>query len=82
MTTHYKTKKHRISVKTAAHIIGISERYVRLLCEDGRLSSFKAGKQRGVWIYPDSLVSFLGERSSDGDSHINYLINCGILEPN
>ena len=51
-----------LTVAQISEITGLSDRYIRLLIESGKLPAFRLGEQRGVRIKAEDFKNFIDSR--------------------
>ena len=54
-----------ISTKEAAKLLGVTERYVQMLCKDGKIEGAIKFNDQGVWLVPKDL-KFIRREDKDG----------------
>ena len=50
-----------ISTKEAAKLLGVTERYVQMLCKDGKIEGAMKFNDQGVWLVPKNSLGKLLE---------------------
>jgi hypothetical protein len=45
-----------ISTKEAAKILGVTERYVQMLCKEGKIEGAIKFNDQGVWLVPQKFI--------------------------
>ncbi len=53
-----------ISTKDAAKILGITERYVQMLCKEGKIEGAIKFNGQGVWLVPHLSVKKINKKRS------------------
>lgn len=48
-----------ISTKEAAKILGVTERYVQMLCKEGKIEGAIKFNDQGVWLVPKERIASL-----------------------
>ena len=56
-----------ISTKEAAKMLGVTERYVQMLCKEGKIEGAIKFNDQGVWLVPKEQLSI----KSSGDAFVN-----------
>ena len=54
-----------ISTKEAAKLLGVTERYVQMLCKEGKIEGAVKFNDQGVWLVPKDL-KFIRREDKDG----------------
>ena len=54
-----------ISTKEAAKLLGVTERYVQMLCKDGKIEGAIKFNDQGVWLVPQEAILTLSEKSKE-----------------
>lgn len=45
-----------ISTKEAAKLLGVTERYVQMLCKEGKIKGAIKFNDQGVWLIPKQII--------------------------
>lgn len=53
-----------ISTKEAAKILGVTERYVQMLCKEGKIKGAVKFNDQGVWLVPHLSVKKINEKEN------------------
>ena len=54
-----------ISTKEAAKILGVTERYVQMLCKEGKIEGAIKFNDQGVWLVPKNAILTLSDKSKE-----------------
>ena len=58
-----------ISTKEAAKLLGVTERYVQMLCKEGKIEGAIKFNDQGVWLISKSEILKISDRGSEMQSH-------------
>ena len=53
-----------ISTKEAAKLLGVTERYVQMLCKEGKIDGAVKFNDQGVWLVPKEQLSIKSSRDA------------------
>lgn len=53
-----------ISTKEAAKMLGVTERYVQMLCKEGKIEGAMKFNDQGVWLVPHLSVKKINEKEN------------------
>ena len=56
---------NHISTKEAAKLLGVTERYVLMLCNNGKIEGAMKLNDQGVWLVPQETILTLSEKSKE-----------------
>ena len=54
-----------ISTKAAAKLLGVTERYVQMLCKEGKIEGAIKFNDQGVWLVPQNVILTLSDKSKE-----------------
>ena len=54
-----------ISTKEAAKILSVTERYVQMLCKEGKIEGAIKFNDQGVWLVPKNAILTLSDKSKE-----------------
>lgn len=54
-----------ISTKEAAKILGVTERYVQMLCKEGKIEGAIKFNDQGVWLLPKEGVLYFEKKADE-----------------
>ena len=54
-----------ISTKEAAKLLGVTERYVQILCKEGKIEGAIKFNDQGVWFVPQNAILTLSDKSKE-----------------
>jgi excisionase family DNA binding protein len=54
-----------ISTKEAAKLLGVTERYIQMLCKEGKIEGAVKFNDQGVWLVPQEAILTLSEKSKE-----------------
>lgn len=54
-----------ISTKKAAKILGVTERYVQMLCKEGKIEGTIKFNEQGVWLIPQKAILRMLDKSKE-----------------
>lgn len=56
-----------ISTKEAAKMLGVTERYVQMLCKEGKIKGAVKFNDQGVWLIPKNAIVKTGSEIANID---------------
>ena len=62
-----------ISTKEAAKLLGVTERYVQMLCKEGKIEGAIKFNDQGVWLVPQyTITKILSNKESIIEKHNGF----------
>ena len=54
-----------ISTKEAAKLLGVTERYVQMLCKEGKIEGAVKFNDQGVWLVPQKFIVDMANNANE-----------------
>ena len=54
-----------ISTKEAAKLLGVTERYVQMLCKEGKIEDAIKFNDQGVWLVPQKFIVDMANNANE-----------------
>ena len=54
-----------ISTKEAAKLLGVTERYVQMLCKEGKIEGAMKFNDQGVWLVPQKFIVDMANNANE-----------------
>ena len=54
-----------ISTKEAAKLLGVTERYVQMLCKEGKIEGAIKFNDQGVWLVPQKFIVDMANNANE-----------------